>query len=182
MEKAGLLRFFTAVILITLTLLLAILPQPVYEIVSAFQPVLVVVLLMSLLCGWFYGLLSALLLPFLLSFIRTGNIELAAFAVDMVVYGVSAIMAGITYRVFASSLIACLLSLIAGRAVLAIYRIIVSYIGGISYTLGDFFEEGVMNVLPGLILALLLPPLIMAVLNKTGVSEHLRNAPQESYF
>lgn len=182
MEKAGLLRFFTAIILMTLTLLLAILPQPVYETVSAFQPVLAVVLLVSLLCSWVYGFISALLLPFLLSFIRTGNIELAAFAVDMVVYGVSALTAGITYRVFQSSLISCLLALIAGRAALAIYRIIVSYYSGITYTLSDFFAEGVMDVLPGLVLSLLLPPLIMLVLTKTGIAERLRNAPREFYF
>ena len=182
MERAGILRFFTAIILMTLALLLAALPEPVYETVSAFQPLLFLVLLISILCSWFYGLLSALLLPFLISFIRTGNIELTAFAADMAVYSVSALMAGITYRAFGSPLISCVLAVIAGRAALAIYRILVSYFGGITYTLPDFFAEGVMDVLPGLVLALLLPPLLMLVLNRTGVADRLKSAPRDALF
>lgn len=181
MQKTGMLRFITAIIILTLLAALALVPAPAYELVSAFLPVLTVTVFASMLLGWFYGLLLGVLAPLLLSLILNGQILFPDTAVETAVIAASALTAGLVYRALKTSVGACISALIAGRAVLSVLRILVSYFGGVSYTSNDFFAEGVMDVLPGLLLLLVLPPLLMAIANKTGLSEQLQPAPKEQY-
>ena len=181
MQKTGLLRFFAALIILTLTLALAAIPQPVSELVSAFCPVLLITLFVSMLLGPVYGLVIGTAAPALLSLILTGSVVFPDTVVEMTVNAVSALTAGICYRVFKTSLGASAAALIAGRAALAVFRILVSYFSGISYSLNDFFAEGVMDVLPGLISCLVILPLLMLAANKTGLKERLTHAPKEQY-
>ncbi len=161
--------FFTA-----LGLVLPFLTGQIPTIGKMLLPIHFPVFLCALICGWPWGLLVGLVLPILRSMIFTMPpmypVALAM-AFECATYG---FIAGFLYErsrkqslktVYTSLLSAMLI----GRVVWGIAMALLLGFKGGSFGFKAFIAGAFVNAVPGIILQLILIPLIMVVLDKSGV-------------
>ena len=137
-------------------------------------PMHIPVLLCGLICGWQYGAAVGFILP-LLRYSVFGMPILfptgIAMCFELMTYG---LVIGFLYN---RSRWQCIISLyrsmiaamVAGRAVWGMAQIILLGLSGSSFTWEMFMAGAVLNAVPGIILQLILIPVIMLELNRTGL-------------
>lgn len=139
---------------------------------SVFLPMHIPVLLAGLVCGWRYGLITGIIVPFLSS-IMTGMPPIypvaAAMALELAAYGAVIGLASKKVNTFAALIIAML----SGRAVLGISNVVLLGLSGKPYAWSAFISGAFVTALPGIIVQLILVPVIFAVLKKSKQLERV---------
>lgn len=153
------------------TALGVILPTAFHSIGMAgpiFLPMHIPVLLCGLIVGWQYGALVGLIVPFISS-ILTGMPPIYPMAVymafELATYGM---VSGLLSKKY-SSLISLVGAMIFGRVVLAIVQFIIMGFSGNAFVLNTFLTSSFVTALPGIIVQIILIPIIMFALKKSGV-------------
>lgn len=137
-------------------------------------PMHIPVFLCGLICGWRYGLAVGFILP-LLRYVMFGMPVIyptgIAMAFELGTYGfVSGIMYnGSKWRCIVSLYRSIIAAMIAGRVVWGIAEIILLGINGNVFTIQAFMAGAFLNAVPGIILQLVILPVVMLSLNKTGL-------------
>ena len=132
------------------------------------------VLLCGLICGWQYGLVIGLCLPLVRSMIfgmppifPTG----IAMTFELAAYG---LIVGLVYQAARqkntlSVYRALIIAMIGGRIIWGIVRVLLTGVGSQAFTWHLFLEGALLTAIPGIILQLILIPVLMAALTRSGL-------------
>ena len=136
------------------------------------------VLLCGFLCGWSWGLVVGFTAPLLSSLLNgmPGIFpDATVMAFELAVYGG---LAGLLYRRLPETrgrvYIVLVLSMIAGRVVWGIARLLLAGLSGSSFTWALFIAGAVTNAIPGILLHLVLIPALVIVMERAGLSLNRR--------
>lgn len=128
------------------------------------------ILLCGMVCGLGYGGVVGAIVPILYSLIF-GTMDIyplgIATAVELCSYGV---LCGLLYKTLKQNVyVSLLLSMFSGRAIFyVVYYFTLRYEGKV-YTADMFINGEVLNVLAGIAIQIIFIPLIVLILNKTGI-------------
>lgn len=158
---------------LALGLVLPFLTAQVPQIGNKLLPMHIPVLLCGFVCGWKYGLAVGLVVPLLRS-MMFGMPPLfpvaTAMAFELAAYGA---FSGLLYERLPKNKVsvygALVGAMIAGRVVWGIVNIPIYGMAGNPYSWQIFMAGAVLNAIPGIILQILLIPLIILSLEKSGV-------------
>ena len=163
-----------AALALALALVLPFITGQIPEIGKSLCPMHIPVLLCGFLCGWPWGLAVGFIAPLLRSVIFGMPVMFpgaVAMAFELAVYGG---MAGFLYRLFPRKVwviyAALILSMIAGRVVWGIVRLILAGLSGSTFTWALFLSGAVTTAIPGIILQLVLIPVLVMALERAGLS------------
>ena len=144
------------------------------EIGSMLCPMHIPALLCGFMCGWPWGLAVGFIAPLLRSVVFGMPAMFpgaVAMAFELAVYGGTA---GILYRLLPRKKWAVyavlVLSMIAGRIVWGIARLILAGLSGNSFTWALFIAGAITNAIPGIIMHLILIPVLVIVMDRAGLT------------
>ena len=168
---------------LALGMVLPFLAGQIQQIGNMLLPMHIPVLLCGLICGWQYGAAVGFVLPLLRSatFGMPPIYPVAiAMAFELATYGFAS---GFLYArsrwQCVIALYRCLIAaMIAGRLVWGAAEIILLGLRGNAFTWEAFLAGAVLNAIPGIILQLVLIPVIMVALSKSGLVTFRRRVPQ----
>ncbi len=159
---------------LAIALVLPFLTGQIPEIGSMLSPMHIPVLLCGFICGWPWGLAVGFIAPLLRSVIFgmppmfPGAV---AMAFELAVYGA---LSGLLYSLLPkkkwSIYVALIISMIAGRVVWGIVRLILAGLAGNSFTWKAFIAGAVTNAVPGIILHIVLIPVLVMVFERAGLT------------
>ena len=163
-----------AALFLALAMVLPFLTGQIPEIGKSLCPMHIPALLCGFLCGWPWGLAVGFIAPLLRSVVFGMPAMFpgaVAMAFELAVYGG---MAGLLYRrlprkpwgIYA----ALILSMIAGRIVWGIVRLILAGLSGTQFTWALFLAGAITTAIPGIILQLVLIPVLVMALERAGLS------------
>lgn len=164
-----------AAMFLALGLILPFLTGQIPQVGNMMLPMHIPVLLCGFVCGWRYGAVVGFVLP-LLRYMIFGMPVIfptgIAMSFELMTYGV---ISGILYekskwKCVVSLYRALLAAMISGRIVWAAAQIILLGIAGGSFTFEMFLAGALLNAVPGIIIQLVLIPVIMLALNRTGLA------------
>ena len=167
-----------AALFLAIAMVLPFITGQIPEIGSMLCPMHIPALLCGFLCGWPWGLAVGFIAPLLRSVIF-GMPAMFPSAVSMAfelsVYGG---LAGLLYRRLPETrgrvYIVLVLSMIAGRVVWGIARLLLAGLSGSSFTWALFIAGAVTNAIPGILLHLVLIPALVIVMERAGLSLNRR--------
>ena len=170
-KKSEIKNIVLAALFLSIGFLLPMLTNQVKEIGDSLLPMHLPVLLCGLICGWKYGAMVGLLLPFLRGAVFSmpplypNAVWMAA---ELATYGLTI---GLIYsKVNRKNLFSVYFSLIpamlCGRVVWGITKAVLLGVGDKAFTFSMFIAGGFIDALPGIALQLILIPAIMQILNK----------------
>ena len=167
-------RLTYAALYLALAMVLPFVTGQIPEIGSALCPMHIPALLCGFMCGWPWGLAVGFIAPLLRS-VLFGMPALfpgaVAMAFELAVYGG---MAGFLRRKLPRRkgmlYTVLLISMIAGRLVWGAVRVILAGLSGSSFTWALFLAGAVTNAVPGIILQLVLIPVLVAAMERAGLS------------
>ena len=171
-------RLTYAALYLAIALVLPFVTGQIPEIGSALCPMHIPALLCGFMCGWPWGLAVGFIAPLLRSVVFGMPVLFpgaVAMAFELAVYGGTAGFLcqklprglGMTYAVL-------LISMIAGRVVWGAARVILAGLSGSTFTWALFLAGAVTNAIPGIILQLVLIPVLVAALERAGLSLNRR--------
>lgn len=162
-----------AALFLALGLVLPFLTMQIREFGSMLLPMHIPVLICGFICGWRYGLLVGFITPLLRSIIFSMPLmfpSAVSMAFELATYGA---IVGILYYILRSSKLRIYLSLLAamitGRFVWGTVMIIISGISNCNFSWQMFVSGALINAIPGIILQLVLIPILIFTLEKSGV-------------
>ena len=162
-----------AALYLAIAMVLPFVTGQIPEIGSMLCPMHIPALLCGFMCGWPWGLAVGFIAPLLRS-VTFGMPAMFPTAVSMAfelaVYGG---MSGLLYRVLPRKkwmiYVALVLSMIAGRVVWGIVRLILAGLTGKSFTWAMFIAGAVTNAIPGIIAHIVLIPLLVIAMERAGL-------------
>ena len=144
------------------------------EIGAMLCPMHIPALLCGFMCGWPWGLTVGLIAPLLRSVVFGMPVMFptaVAMAFELAVYGG---MAGLLYRLLPKGKLTVwlvlIISMIAGRAVWGIVRMILAGLSGSEFTWALFIAGAFTNAIPGIIMHLILIPVLVIVMERAGLA------------
>ena len=159
---------------IALGLVLPFVTGQIPQIGKMMLPMHIPVFLCGLICGWKYGAIVGIITPLLRSVAFGVPIlypTAIVMSVELMTYG---LVIGFLYErsrwkcIF--SLYRCLIiAMISGRLIKALTEIVLLGIGGDGFTYQSFVAGAFLNAIPGIIAQLILIPVIMIALKRTGM-------------
>lgn len=167
MKKMILSAFFLA-----LGLILPFLTGQIPEIGGMLLPMHIPVLICGYVCGWKYGLLVGFITPLFrtMLFAMPPLPTAIGMAFELATYGA---VTGILYNMLKSSRLRIYISLfaamLAGRLVWGAVSMVIYGVNGTAFTLQMFMAGALLNAIPGIILQIVLIPILMLALEKSGV-------------
>ena len=144
------------------------------EIGNMLLPMHIPVLICGFICGWKYGLLVGFLVPLLRSFTLGMPPIMTAIgmAFELAVYGA---VTGFLYKKLPKAKISIYVSLIMamifGRVVWGAISVVIYGLGGNPFSWQMFVGGALLNAIPGIILQIVLVPVLVMALEKTGVTK-----------
>ncbi len=167
-------RMTYAGLCLALAMVLPFLTGQIPEVGRMLSPMHIPAFLCGFLCGWPWGLAVGFVSPLLRSVIfGMPNLvpEAVAMAFEMAVYGV---LTGLLYRIFPrkpwSIYVIMILSMLAGRVVWGVARLILSGITGSRFTWIMFMGGAFTSAIPAIILQIVLIPPLVIVMDKAGLT------------
>ena len=169
MKNKHIQKLVLAGVLLSLGMVLPLLTMQIKEIGDTLLPMHLPVLLCGLVCGWKYGAIVGLVLPFLRSFIfgmpplYPNAVWMAA---ELAAYG---FFIGLLYtliRVRGRVYIALISAQLAGRVVWGVVKAILLGASGKTFAFSAFLTGGFVDAFPGILLQILLIPPILLLLEK----------------
>lgn len=165
-------KFVLAGMLLTLGMVLPFLTLQIKEIGDSLLPMHLPVMLCGTFCGWKYGLICGLLLPFLRS-ICFGMPPVYPNAVWMALelssYGcaVAVLYNGVFKNRFWCIYPSLISAMMFGRIIWGLSKLVLLGLGGQAFTFGMFLTQGFIDAVPGIILQLILIPFLVKIEEKT---------------
>ena len=167
-------RLTYAALYLAIAMVLPFVTGQVPEIGSMLCPMHIPALLCGFICGWKWGLVVGFVAPLLRSVVFGMPAmfpSAVAMAFELAVYGGMAgwlndrlpRKKGITYAVL-------IISMIAGRIMWGAVRVIIAGLSGSSFTWALFLAGAVTNAIPGIVLQLILIPILVAAMERAGLS------------
>ena len=167
-------RLTYAALYLAIAMVLPFVTGQIPEIGAMLSPMHIPVLLCGFMCGWPWGLAVGLIAPLLRSVVFGMPVMFpgaVAMAFELATYGC---ISGLLYHLLpkkAWCIYAVLvISMIAGRVVWGIARLILAGLSGGSFTWALFIAGAVTNAIPGIILQLVLIPVLVIAMNRAGLS------------
>ena len=167
-----------AALFLAIAMVLPFITGQIPEIGSMLCPMHIPALLCGFLCGWPWGLAVGFIAPLLRSVIFGMPAmfpSAVSMAFELAVYGG---LAGLLYRQLPETrgrvYIVLVLSMIAGRVVWGIARLLLAGLSGSSFTWALFIAGAVTNAIPGILLHLVLIPALVIVMERAGLSLNRR--------
>ncbi|MBQ8159919.1 MAG: ECF transporter S component [Clostridia bacterium] len=152
------------------------------EIGAMLSPMHIPVLLCGFTCGWTWGLAVGFISPLLRSVLFGMPVMFpgaVSMAFELAVYGsVSGILHRLLPRSPIYTYLTLIISMIAGRIVWGIVRLVLAGLTGSSFTWALFLSGALYNAVPGIILHLILIPVIVMAMDRAGLS--LNQAPKKA--
>ena len=179
MRKAGMSslqirRLTYAALYLAIAMVLPFITGQIPEIGSALCPMHIPALLCGFMCGWPWGLAVGLIAPLLRSVVFGMPVMFpgaVAMAFELATYGC---ISGLLYHLLPKkawcTYAVLVISMIAGRVVWGIARLILAGLSGGSFTWALFIAGAVTNAIPGIILHLALIPVLVIAMNRAGLS------------
>ena len=163
-----------AALYLAIAMVLPFVTGQIPEIGSMLCPMHIPALLCGFMCGWPWGLAVGFIAPLLRS-VTFGMPAMFPTAVSMAfelaVYGG---MAGLLYRVLPknkrNTYLVLIISMIAGRIVWGIVRVILAGLSGSSFTWALFIAGALTNAIPGIIMHIILIPVLVIVMDRAGLT------------
>ena len=171
-----------AAMFLAIGLVLPLLTGQIPQIGNMLLPMHIPVFLCGLICGWQYGAIVGLVLP-LIRYAIFGMPVLfptgIAMSFELMTYGlVAGLLYGISHWQCVISLYRSLIAaMLAGRVVWGIVQVILLGISGNGFTWQMFMAGAFLNAIPGIIVQLILIPVIMVALNRTGLVRFRKRHP-----
>ncbi len=171
-----------AAMFLAIGLVLPLLTGQIPQIGNMLLPMHIPVFLCGLICGWQYGAIVGLVLP-LIRYAIFGMPVLfptgIAMSFELMTYGlVAGLLYGISHWQCVISLYRSLIAaMLAGRVVWGIVQVILLGISGNGFTWQMFMAGAFLNAIPGIIVQLILIPVIMVALNRTGLVRFRKRQP-----
>lgn len=164
-------RTVLSAMFLALGMILPLLTMQIKEIGDTLLPMHIPVMLCGLICGYKYGFVVGLILPFLRSVIwgmPPIYPNAVWMALELCTYG---FVIGYLYsksktKTIKTVYISLISSMICGRIVWGISKAILLGLGGKVFTLSAFVVGGFIDALAGIVLQLVIIPLIMSLHNK----------------
>lgn len=174
MTEKGMKRFVLAAMFLTLGLVLPFFTGQIPQIGKLLLPMHIPVLQCGLICGWRYGLIIGFTTPLLRSLLFGMPILFPtafAMAFELMTYG---FCIGILYEKShwkcIKSLYRCMfVTMFVGRVVYGLVEVILLGVGLGQFTVKAYVMTAFVYAIPGIIVQLLLVPMIMLALNRTGI-------------
>lgn len=167
-------RLTYAALFLAIALVLPFLTGQIPEIGSALSPMHIPVLLCGFICGWPWGLAVGFIAPLLRSVIFGIPVMFpgaVAMAFELAVYGfLTGLLRRILPRTTPMIYVILVVSMIAGRVVWGIARLILAGLSGASFTWTLFLGGAVTNAVPGIILHIVLIPVLVMAMERAGLS------------
>ena len=144
------------------------------QIGSMLLPMHIPVFLCGLICGWQYGAAVGFIVPLLRS-VLFGMPPLfptaLSMAFELMTYGM---VVGLLYSISRwqciRALYRCLLlAMLAGRVVWGVVQAVLLGLSGNALTMQVFMASAFLNAIPGIVVQLILIPVVMVALNRTGL-------------
>ena len=171
-----------AAMFLAIGLVLPLLTGQIPQIGNMLLPMHIPVFLCGLICGWQYGAIVGFVLP-LIRYAIFGMPVLfptgIAMSFELMTYGlVAGLLYGISRWQCVISLYRSLIAaMLAGRVVWGIVQVILLGISGNGFTWQMFMAGAFLNAIPGMIVQLILIPVIMVALNRTGLVRFRKRQP-----
>ena len=166
-------RLTISAVLLALGLILPFFTGQIQEIGNKLLPMHIPVLLCGFICGWKYGLMTGCVTPLLRCMLFSMPMPLNAIcmAFELATYGaVSGLIyqriKGNKFRIYFSLLTAML----SGRIVWGFASVLIYGISKSAFTWQMFLGGSILNAIPGIIVQLILIPIIILTLEKSGVT------------
>ena len=168
MKKSELRKIIISAVFLALGIALPFLTGQIKEIGDSLLPMHIPVMLCGLICGWKYGLLVGLILPFLRS-VTVGMPPIYPNAVwmsaELAAYG--GIIGFLYFAFFKKQMwwlyCSLVISMIGGRLVWGAVKALLLGVAGKAFTIQAFAAGGIIDALPGIVLQLVLIPAIIKV-------------------
>ena len=167
-------RLTYAALYLAIAMVLPFVTGQIPEIGSMLCPMHIPALLCGFMCGWPWGLAVGFIAPLLRSVVFGMPAmfpSAVAMAFELAAYGG---IAGLLYRLLPrkkGNIYAVLvISMIAGRIVWGIARVILAGLSGSSFTWALFLAGAVTNAIPGIIMHLILIPVLVIVMDRAGLT------------
>lgn len=171
MRKQNLQKLVLSALFLAVGMVLPFLTMQVKEIGDSLLPMHIPVMLCGVLCGYGYGAIIGLMLPFF----RSVCFGMPPFypnavwmAAELLTYG---LVIGLLYKRLPKNTLCLYLSLIisqiSGRIIWALAKTILLGADGKAFTFTMFISGGFIDALPGIILQLLIIPTIITILKHT---------------
>lgn len=163
-----------AAMFLAIGLVLPLLTGQIPQIGNMLLPMHIPVFLCGLICGWQYGAVVGLILP-LVRYVIFGMPVLfptgIAMSFELMTYGlVAGLLYGLSRWQCVLSLYRSLLAaMVAGRIVWGIVQMVLLGVSNSGFTWQMFMAGAFLNAIPGIIVQLILIPMIMVALNRTGL-------------
>ncbi len=163
-----------AALYLAIAMVLPFVTGQIPEIGAMLSPMHIPVLLCGFMCGWPWGLAVGLIAPLLRSVVFGMPVMFpgaVAMAFELATYGC---ISGLLYHLLPKkawcTYAVLVISMIAGRIVWGIARLILAGLSGGSFTWALFIAGAVTNAIPGIILHLALIPVLVIAMNRAGLS------------
>ena len=163
-----------AALYLAIAMVLPFITGQIPEIGSMLCPMHIPALLCGFMCGWPWGLAVGLIAPLLRSMLFGMPAmfpSAVAMAFELAVYGG---VAGLLYRMMPRKkrtiYLVLIISMIAGRIVWGIVRLILAGLSGSSFTWTVFIAGAITNAIPGIIMHLILIPVIVMAMDRAGLT------------
>ncbi len=167
-------RMTYAALFLAIAMVLPFVTGQIPEIGSMLCPMHIPALLCGFMCGWPWGLAVGFIAPLLRSVIFGMPAMFpgaVAMAFELAAYGG---LAGLLYRLLPrkewSVYAVLVISMIAGRIVWGIARVILAGLSGSSFTWALFLAGAFTNAIPGIIMHIILIPVLVIVMDRAGLT------------
>ena len=159
---------------LALGLVLPFLTGQIPQIGNMLLPMHIPVFLCGLICGWQYGAVVGFILPLFRSAVFGMPVffpTATAMAFELLTYG---LVAGLLYSLSKWESIrpvyrCVVIAMLAGRVVWGVVQIIQLGVTGGGFTWQMFMAGAFLNAVPGIVVQLILIPVVMLSLNRTGL-------------
>jgi len=165
---------------LALGMVLPFLTGQLQEIGNMLSPMHIPVLLCGLICGWQYGLAVGFIMP-LLRYMIFGMPVLfpngISMAFELATYGglIGFLYGRSKWKCIKALYIRLVITMLAGRVVWAIARIVILGVWKVPFTFKIFVTQAFINAIPAIILQLILIPSIMIALKRTHLMGYREN-------
>lgn len=165
-------RTTLSAVLLSLSLVLPFLTGQMQEFGSKLLPMHIPILICGFVCGWQYGLLTGFMAPLLrcMLFSMPTPLKAIGMAFELATYGaVSGCVYQKTKKARFRIYISLLSAMLFGRVVWGAVNMIIYGIRQSAFTWQMFLSGALLNAIPGIVLQLILIPIIILALEKSGV-------------
>ncbi len=163
-----------AALYLAIALVLPFVTGQIPEIGSMLCPMHIPALLCGFMCGWPWGLAVGFIAPLLRSVMFGMPVmfpSAVAMAFELAVYGA---MAGFLWHALprkkGTVYLVLILSMISGRLLWGVARVILAGLSESSFTWALFLSGAVTNAIPGIILHIILIPILVIAMERAGLS------------